>query len=103
MADLSKSSEEHIRQAQVLKYNTVAEDEKQGILEEDLERITAAEKESRRKYDEVSKKIDFIEKKIEDVERTAKKNEKEKLVLEEELRILSNNLKSLEEPGTSPA
>ena len=46
MADFSKSSEESIRQAQVLRHNTVAEDEKQGNLEEDHEKFTASEKES---------------------------------------------------------
>lgn len=96
IADLSKNSEEHIRQARVLKNATTTEDEKQAILEAEHARIVAVEKESSQKYDEVSKKILSIEVRLEEVESKARKHEKEKLILEEELRILTNNLKSLE-------
>ena len=74
IADLSKNSEEHIRQARVLKNTTTAEDEKQGILETELARIMSVEKESSQKYDEVSKKILSIEVKLEEVESKARKH-----------------------------
>ena len=96
MAELFKSSEESVRQAKVLKHNTIAEDERQAKLEEEFGRISGREKEATRKYEEVSKMIEFIEKRIEEVENKAKGHEKEKTVLEEELRILTNNMKSLE-------
>ena len=95
-AELSKNSEESIRQARVLKNTTTNEDERQTALEAELTRIVQVEKESSEKYSDVSKKILMIESKLEDVESRAKVLEKTKHEREEELTVLSNNLKSLE-------
>ena len=62
-AELSKNSEESIRQARVLKNTTTNEDERQTVLEAELTRIVQVEKESSEKYSEVSKKILTIERK----------------------------------------
>ena len=95
-AELSKNSEESIRQARVMKNTTTNEDERQTALEAELTRIVQVERESTEKYDEASKKILRIESKIEELDAKYKEQERKKHDLEDELTILSNNLKSME-------
>ncbi|XP_031623003.1 nucleoporin GLE1 isoform X7 [Contarinia nasturtii] len=96
LSEASQAADESERIRKALENRTNMEDDRVGLLEQQLAQAKLIAEEADKKYEEVARKLVLMEQDLERSEEKVELSESKIVELEEELRVVGNNLKSLE-------